>query len=57
VKAVPFVIAARHHCQLLAQGKYLEMERGPAPKKVHQGCEKRNKYRFHTRNATWAPAE
>jgi hypothetical protein len=57
VKAVPFVIAASHHCQLLAQGKHLEMERGSAPQEVHQGGEQRDKYRFHTGNATWAPTE
>jgi hypothetical protein len=55
VKAVPFVIAASHHCQLLAQGKHLEMERGSAPQEVGQGGEQRSKYRFHTGNAIWAP--
>jgi len=54
---VPFVIAVGYHGQLLAQGKYLEMERGPAPQEVGQGGEQRNKYRFHTRNATWAATE
>jgi hypothetical protein len=57
VKAVPFVIAASHHCQLLAQGKHLEMERGSAPQEVHQGGEQRDKYRFHNGNATWAATE
>ena len=33
------------------------MERGPAPQEVDQGGEQRNKYRFHTGNATWAPTE
>jgi hypothetical protein len=54
---VPFVIAAGHHCQLLAQGQHLEMERGPAPQEVDQGGEQRKKYRFHAGNATWAPTE
>ena len=57
VKAVPFVIAIGHHCQLLAQGKHLETKRGSAPQEVDQGCEQRNKYRFHTGNATGAPTE
>jgi len=57
VEAVPFVIAIGHHCQLLAQGKHLERERSPAPQEVGQGGEQRNKYRLHTRNATWAPTE
>jgi hypothetical protein len=57
VKAVPFVFAIGHHCQLLAQGKHLEMERGSAPQEVDQGGKQRNKYRFHTGNATWAPTE
>ena len=52
VKAVPFIIAIGHHCQLLAQGKHLEMKRGAAPQEVDQGCEQRNKYRFHAGNAT-----
>ena len=42
---------------MLTQGKHLEMERGPAPQEVGQGGEQRNKYRFHTGNATWAPTE
>jgi hypothetical protein len=42
---------------LLAQGKHLEMKRSPAPQEVDQGGEQRNKYRFHTGNATWAPTE
>jgi len=42
---------------LLAQGEHLEMERSPAPQEVDQGGEQRNKYRFHTGNATWAPTE
>jgi hypothetical protein len=54
---VPFVIAVGHHGQLLAQGKYLEMKRGLAPQEVGQGGEQRNKYRFHTGNATWTPTE
>jgi hypothetical protein len=33
------------------------MKRSPAPEDVHQGCAQRNKYRFHTGNATWAPTE
>jgi hypothetical protein len=57
VKAVPFVIAASHHCQLLAQRKHLEMERGPAPQEVDQGGKYKNEYRFHTGKATWAPTE
>jgi hypothetical protein len=52
VKAVPFVIAASHHCQLLAQRKHLEMERGPAPQEVDQGGKYKNEYRFHTGKAT-----
>jgi hypothetical protein len=51
------VIATGHHCQLLAQRKHLEMERGPAPQEVDQGREQGNKYRFHTGNATWTPTE
>jgi len=51
------VFAASNHCQLLAQGKHLEMERSQAPQEVDQGSEKRNKYRFHAGNATWAPTE
>ena len=38
--------------QLLAQGKHFKVKRSPAPKKVHQGCEEGNKYRFHAGNAT-----
>jgi len=51
------VIAAGQHCQLLAQGKHLELERGPAPQEVDQGGEQRNKYRFHAGNATWPLTE
>ena len=54
---MPFVITAGHHCQLLTQGKHLEMERGPTLQEVDQGGEQRNKYRFHTGKATWAPTE
>jgi hypothetical protein len=50
-------IAAGHQCQLLAQGKHLEMERSSTPQEVDQGGEQRNKYRFHAGNATWAPTE
>ena len=56
-KAESLVIAAGHHCQLLAQGKHLEMERGPAPQEVDQGSEQRDKYRFHAGNATWPLTE
>ena len=56
-KAESLVIAASNHCQLLAQGKHLEMEQGSATQEVHQGGEQRNKYRFHTGKATWAPTE
>lgn len=54
---MPFVIAVGHHSQLLALGKYLEVERSPAPQEVHQGCEQRNKYCFHTGKATWSLSE
>jgi hypothetical protein len=54
---VPFVFAASHHCQLLAQGKHLEMERGPATQEVDQGSEQRDKNRFHVGNATWPLTE
>jgi hypothetical protein len=57
MNAVPFVISIGRHCQLLAQGKHLEMKRGAAPQEVDQGCEGRNDYRFHAGNATWAPTE
>jgi hypothetical protein len=33
------------------------MERDPTPREVGQGGEQRNKYRFHTGNATWASTE
>jgi len=56
-KAVPLVIAVGYPCQLLAQGKHLEMERGPAPQEVGQGGEQRNEYCFHSGNATWAQTE
>jgi hypothetical protein len=42
---------------LLAQGKYPEMERGPAPQQVDQDVEQKYKYRFHASNATWASTE
>ncbi len=54
---MPSVIAVGHHCQLLAQGKHLEMERGPAPQEVGQGGEQRNEYCFHSGNATRAQTE
>jgi hypothetical protein len=54
---VPFVIAVGHHCQLLAQGKHLEMERSPASQEVDQGGEQRNEYCFHSGNATRAQTE
>ena len=41
-KAVPSVIAVGHHCQLLTQGKDLQMERGSAPQEIDQGGEQRN---------------
>lgn len=44
-------------CQLLAQGKHLEMERAQAPQEVDQGGNQRNKYRFHADNATWPLTE
>jgi len=45
-------IAVGYHCQLLAQGKHLKVKQSPAPKKVNQGCEEGNKYRFHAASAT-----
>jgi hypothetical protein len=50
-KAESFAIAAGYHCQLLAQGKHLELEQSSTPQKIHQGCEEWASYSFHTGNA------
>jgi hypothetical protein len=42
---------------LWAKRKHFKVKRSSALKKVHQGCEEGNKYRFHTGNATWALTE
>jgi hypothetical protein len=53
-KPVPSGFAVSYHCQLLAQGKHLEMELKPVPQEVYQDGKQSDNYRVHTGNATWA---
>jgi hypothetical protein len=56
-KTDSFPVAVGNQRQLLAQGKHLKLERSSTPQEIHQGCEERDNYSFHTGNATCHQAE
>ena len=57
MKPESFLIAFGNQRQLLTQGKYFELERSSTPQEIHQGCDERDNYSFHTGNATRLQAE
>ena len=52
LKAESFPITVGDQRQLLTQSKHLELKRSSTPQEIHQGCEERDNYCFHTGNAT-----
>jgi len=57
MKADSFPIAVGNYCQLVAQGKHLELERGSAPQEISQCRAEGDKDSFHTGYATRPQSE